>query len=226
MNKKSPYNVKKIADLYGAEFKRYGYNLASLMIPKGASDARVKAKFDIGNLENTKILDVGCGFGHMLDYLNAWNIKAQYTGIDIFTPFVEIARQRHPEADFRTLNILEEKIGETWDWVFLIGAFNVAPENARWWSYVQEMLRRMFALCTRGVAVDFLSSYVDFQKEKAFHAKPEKVFSFAKTLTRRVALRHDYMAYEFTLYLYKDQALTKNHIFANFKKTVPPEPKL
>ena len=47
------------------------------MIPKGASDARFKTKFDIGDLENTRVLDVGCGFGHMLDYLNAWNIRAQ-----------------------------------------------------------------------------------------------------------------------------------------------------
>jgi hypothetical protein len=88
------------------------------------------------------------------------------------------------------------------------------------------MIKRMYDICRQGVAVDFLSSYVDFQKEKAYHAQPEKVFSFAKTLTRRAALRHDYMAYEFTLYLYKDQALTNNHIFANYKKTVPPEPKL
>ncbi len=108
MSKNSIYDIKKIAALYGEEFKKYGYSLTSLMIPKGASDARFKTKFDIGKLDDTRILDVGCGFGHMLDYLKAWDIRAQYTGIDIFPPFIEIAKQRHPGADFRVLNILEQ----------------------------------------------------------------------------------------------------------------------
>ena len=226
MSKNSIVDIKKVAELYGDEFKKYGYSLASIMIPKGASDARFKTKFDIGDMENTKVLDVGCGFGHMLDYLNAWNNRAHYTGIDIFPPFIEIAKQRHPGADFRILNILEDSIDETWDWVFLVGAFNVAPEKIDWWSYIQKMLQRMFDLCTQGIAIDFLSSYVDFQKEKAFHASPEEVFSFAKTLTKRVTLRHDYMAYEFTVYLYKDQAVTSNNIFMDFKKKILPEPKI
>ena len=226
MSKKTIYDIQKIAALYGAEFEKYGYSLTSLMIPKGASDARFKTKFDIGKLDNTRILDVGCGFGHMLDYLRAWDINVRYTGIDIFPPFIEIAKQRHPGADFRVLNILDQHPEERWDWVFLVGAFNVAPEKVNWWSYIQKMIQRMFDLCTQGIAIDFLSSYVDFQKEKAFHAHPEKVFSFAKTLTKRVSLRHDYMAYEFTVYLYKDQAVTNNNIFIDFKKQILPEPKI
>jgi SAM-dependent methyltransferase len=226
MEKKSSYEVTGIAKLYGEEFQKYGYSLASIMIPKGASDARFKAKFDIGILDNTRVLDVGCGFGHMLDYLNAWNIKAHYTGIDIFPPFIEIAKQRHPKADFRLMNILEDAPDETWDWVFLVGAFNVAPKNARWWPYVQEMIKQMFGLCRRGVAVDFLSSYVDFKKANAFHAHPEKVFTFAKQLSRRVTLRHDYMAYEFTIYIYKEQILTDNNIFLDFKGNILPGPNI
>ena len=129
-----------IANIYDKEFKKYGYSLASLMVPKGAQDARFKAKFDIGILNNTKILDVGCGFGHMLDYLQSWNINAQYTGIDICPAFIELAKQRHPDADFRLLNILYDDIDEKWDWAFLVGAFNVAPEKDRWWQCVQEMI--------------------------------------------------------------------------------------
>ena len=223
---KTKYDIESIDHAYHEEFKKYGYSLASIMIPKGASDARFKVKFDIGDLTNCRVLDVGCGFGHMMDYLQAWGINAQYTGVDICPAFIEIAKKRHPEVDFRLLNILDSDIEEKWDWVFLVGAFNVAPKKQRWWPYVQEMIKRMYDLCTEGVAVDFLSSYVDFQKEKSFHAKPEKVFSFGKTLTRRVVLRHDYMAYEFTLYLYKNQTLTKNHIFTDFKKAVPPEPEI
>lgn len=218
--------VSQAAQLYNEEFKKYGNSLDSIMIPKGAQDARFKVKFDIGDLQNTRILDVGCGFGHMLDYLIAWDIDARYTGIDICPDFIEIAKQRHPDADFRVLNILEEDTQEAWDWIFLVGAFNVTQNKHRWWPYVQAMMKRIYQLCSRGVAVDFLSSYVDYQKVNAFHVRPEKVFSFAESLTRRVAIRHDYMAYEFTVYLYRDQTVTYNNCFSDFKKGVPPEPSI
>lgn len=216
--------VDQVAVVFQDEFKKYGYSLDSLMWNKGTQDAHFKVKFDIGNLNKTRILDVGCGFGHMLDYLQAWNIDAQYTGVDICPEFIDVARQRHPKADFRLLNILETDIEETWDWVFLVGAFNYSTTDARlWWHYVQRMMKRMYDLCSQGVAADFLSSYVDFKKENAFHIRPENVFSFAKTITRRVALRHDYMPYDFTVYLYRNQELTANNIFLDYKKGLPPE---
>jgi len=220
------FAVQKVAQVFQMEFNEYGYSLDSVMCPKGAQDAYFKSKFDIGNLKNTRILDVGCGFGHMLDYLHAWNIQAQYTGIDICPEFIDAARQRHPTADFRLLNILDAEINETWDWVFLVGALNYATEMPLWWRYVKKMITRMYELCTQGVAADFLSSYVDFQKQNAFHVRPERVFSFAKTITKRVALRHDYMPYTFTVYLYRNQELTDNNIFMDYKKKLLPEIRL
>jgi len=214
-------NITKVTKFYRNEFKKYGYSLASLDMPKGGQAARFKTKFEIGHLDNTRVLDVGCGFGHMLDYMKAWGINAQYTGIDICPDFIEIAKQRHPDADFRLLNILDNNPEETWDWVFLVGALNIAPLKDHWWDFIKEMLERMFDLCTQGVAVDFLSTYVDFQKQNAFHVSPEGIFSFAKTLTKRVALRHDYMAYEFTIYLYRNQSVTSNHIFIEYRKELP-----
>jgi len=219
--------VDQVASVFQKEFRKYGYGLDALMWNKGTQDAHFKVKFDIGTLTGSKILDVGCGFGHMLDYLQAWNINASYTGIDICPEFIDIARQRHPGADFRLLNILEADIGEVWDWVFLVGAFNYATTGSRrWWGYVQKMLRRMYELCSQGVAADFLSTYVDFQKQNAFHVRPERVFAYSKTITRRVALRHDYMPYDFTVYLYRSQDVTANNIFLDYKKNLPPEIKV
>ncbi len=218
--------VQKVAQVFQDEFNKYGYSRESVMYPKGGQAPHFHVKFEIGDLQDTRILDVGCGFGHMLDYLQALGIRAQYTGIDICPEFIDTARQRHPGADFRLLNILDIGASETWDWVFLVGSLNYATDRKVWWQYVKKTVKRMYALCTRGVAVDFLSSYVDFQKEHSFHVKPEMVFSFAKSLTRRVALRHDYAGYNFTLFLYRDQELTSNSIFVDYKKKLPPEPNL
>ena len=174
--------TKAMTEYYRDLYKKHGYCLDTLGTPKGGEDARFKSKFDIGILDNTKILDVGCGFGHMLDYLKAWGIKSHYTGIDICPEMIETAKKRHPEADFRLLNILTDSIEEKWDWVFSVGVFNDTRNNKQWYEYVQAMIEKMFFLSTRGAAFDFLSTYVDYQKEHAFHASTELIFAFAKTL--------------------------------------------
>ena len=61
-----------------------------------------------------------------------------------------------------------------------------------------------FNACSEGFAIDMLTSYVDYKEEHLYYYSPEQLFSYAKTLTKRVALRHDYPAYEFALLLHKD----------------------
>ena len=49
-----------------------------------------------------------------------------------------------------------------------------------------------------------LSSHVNYQEEHLYYFSPERLFSFAKSLTRFVQVRHDYLPFDFTLYLYKE----------------------
>ena len=59
-----------------------------------------KSVFDrIGVSRGTRLLDVGCGAG--LAALLAAQLGAQVSGIDAAPAFVEIARERVPEGDFR-----------------------------------------------------------------------------------------------------------------------------
>ena len=71
-------------------------------------------------------------------------------------------------------------------------------------AVVCRALEKAYGLCRSGVAVDFLSSHVDFRERRLFYYDPALVFKFAKKLTKRVTLRHDYPLYEFCVYLYKD----------------------
>jgi hypothetical protein len=49
-----------------------------------------------------------------------------------------------------------------------------------------------------------MTAYVDFQEPRLFYYHPEEIFRYAKSLTKRVTLRHDYPAYEFAIFLYQD----------------------
>ena len=66
------------------------------------------------------------------------------------------------------------------------------------------MLSRMFALSKEAVSVNFLSTHVDFQNTRNFHYDPSEMLAFAKTLTKWVALYHDYPLWEFTLQMRRE----------------------
>ncbi len=147
------------------------------------------------------------------------NIKVQYTGIDIVESLVQAAQNVHPHGRFLVGDIICENLDERWDYVVFSGTCNVIPtgfSREMQWQFVQIMLTRMLELSKKGVAADFQSSYVDFQQAEAFHVDPADIFRFCKTLSRRIVLRHDYMPYEFAVYLYKDDALTTNNVFKDF----------
>ena len=185
---------------------------------KGGQEARFRAKFEIGIEDGDSILDVGCGFADMYAYLVHYNFACNYTGIDLCEAFLQVCREKYPRIDVRHLNLLDYTGDEKWDWCFLVGTFNIRFSDGSNWSFVQQMLRKMFAHCNKGMAADFLSNYVDFKKEMSYHQDVRQVFDFAKTLSKRVALRHDYMPYEFTLYVYKTDAVDAESVFSDYQK--------
>jgi 2-polyprenyl-3-methyl-5-hydroxy-6-metoxy-1,4-benzoquinol methylase len=168
---------------------------------------------EIGNLNGCSVLDVGCGFGDLCGFLIKRGIKVKYTGYDINPKFIRIAKETYPNVRFEVRDIEECEIKNKFDWVFASGVFEfklLAP-------YVKKMIRKMFEACKRGVAVDFMSSYVDFKTEDNYFASPEKMFSFCKTLSRRVVLRHDYMPFEFCVYVYKNDRIDERNVFVGFE---------
>lgn len=61
------------------------------------------------------------------------------------------------------------------------------------------LIDRARELATRGVAANFLTSYVSFERPHNFHHSPQDLFTLGHDLTPWVCLRHDYPLWEFTL---------------------------
>ena len=166
----------------------------------------------IGDLNNRSVLDVGCGFGDFYDFLKGKGINMRYNGYDISAKLIEIARQKHPEGAFEVKDILEEEDHEKFDYVVSSGILNARLSDNE--GFVRRMLKRCFERCHTGVAVNMMSNYVDYKQEDLYYYSPEEIFVFCKTLTKRVTLRHDYMPFEFTVYLYKDDNIDGRNIFS------------
>jgi SAM-dependent methyltransferase len=176
---------------------------------RDSQERRFAALLGIGDLRGRRVLDFGCGTGHLASYLAARGIEVSYTGVDLVEELLEAGRQKHPHQRFCQFVRIR---GERFDYVLISGVFNNKQPDNR--GFYRETVRTCFAMADVGMAFNMMSHYVDFYDPELFYEKPEEVFRFAKTeLTPYVALRNDYevkpgvIPFEFAVYLYKRAAL-------------------
>ncbi|MFH1541879.1 MAG: class I SAM-dependent methyltransferase [bacterium] len=161
------------------------------------------------------LLDVGCGFGDLFDFLRSQKLLAShnisYLGYDISDKILAVAKKNYPDAKFEHKDLLLETDVPHVDFIFASGIFNirVLPKDEHH-NFVKEMLQRMYELANYGVAVNFLSEngvsisdIDDLNSGRYFCFKVEDLAEFSRALTNRFIIRHDYHQGDFTLYLLK-----------------------
>ena len=205
---------KAILNHYTDLYKKFGDHPGSLGWPKGKQEIRFQTMSEIGNLNNSSILDVGCGFGDFYGFLKYKKINAKYLGIDILPEFIEIGKKIYPRAQLQVRDFQSKKFKQRFDWVFFSG-ISVGVN----YKIIQKIMNEMFKICKNGIALNFVGGILDYKSKDIFYSKPEKIYSLSTTLSHRVSLRHDYMPFEFTIYIYKDNSKTDNLVFKNYLKT-------
>ena len=201
----NPDDKKRLIERYNERLQKFGASFEALN--SGTEDRR-RLRFDIltqiGIASGDSVLDLGCGFGDYLLYCRQRSLDVRYTGIDINPLMIEKAKERLPGVEFFVKDLQIDAI-EPHDYVVSTSCFNLKLKNEDNYAYLEEILRRCYAIARKGVAVDLLTDYVDFRGvPEAFHYSPERIFSIAKKITKRTCLRHDYPLFEFCIYLYPD----------------------
>lgn len=152
---------------------------------------------------DASIGDYGCGYGAFLDYLRSRGHTGAYLGFDAAPTMVAAAAAGHPD------DVCARFVGaraelELSDVTVASGIFNVrldVPDD-RWREYMQETIRDIASVSRCGFAFNALTSYSDIDRRRGdlYYADPREVFDYCMRLwPRRVALRHDYELYEFTI---------------------------
>src|SRR3989304_5121800 len=127
------------------------------------------------NLKDKHILDVGCGIGMFYEYLKSLPTQiASYTGLDIVEPFLEYDRAQYPEARFDKVDIFLDPLDAyTPDVVFMSQVFNNKYHGADNEEIAKEAIRRFFSIAQVGIAIDFMTSYVDYNEAGLHYFSPE-----------------------------------------------------
>lgn len=149
------------------------------------------------------ILDYGCGFGSLIEFLSSKNYVFEYTGFDISNEMLIHGRKSFPE--FRFVNQIDEG---NFDFTIANGIFNVKLDtsNEDWKKYIFQTLDEINTFSKRGFSFNVLSSYSDqeYMQDYLFYADPLEIFDYCKlNFSKNVSLIHDYNLYEFTILVKK-----------------------
>lgn len=193
-------DIKKAAQLYNSRFEKHGRNIKTVGWGSESSQClRFEALFKGIDPKGKTILDVGCGLGGLIPYLEKYtNGDFNYIGIDIAEKLITDARTIYgnESRDFISGDIFSLKIPKV-DIAVLSGALSFKTIGIE--EYAHETMKKMFELSREATCLNFLTTYVDFELDKNQHYKPETVYTWAKHLSKNVNLIDDYPLYEFTI---------------------------
>lgn len=151
------------------------------------------------------ILDFGCGYGALADYLRTQGFHGNYTGYDLLPLSVEHARKIHRKWKSCVFTTTTTELLPS-DYTFASGIFNVRREvdTGRWSVYVRETLRKMATLCIRGFAFNMLPpvSSPALLKAELYYEDPEHMAALCKReFAGDVSVVQNYGLHDFTVHV-------------------------
>lgn len=179
-----------------------------------AADAATRYEVMLGILpanrsRPVRLLDFGCGAAHLLDHMLATGVDGvEYTGLDLSPRYLELCRDKHPSATFLELDVLAEpgRLPE-FDYAVLNGVFTEKREltHDQMFAHLRAVVREVFAATRHGLALNVMSSHVDWERDDLFHLPIDDLVAFLTAdVSRHVVVRSDYGLYEYTTYVHRE----------------------
>lgn len=203
-------NLEPVKSYFGKRIEEFGAS------PRGVdwnSDASQNVRFDqllkvIEGDQHFTILDYGCGYGALADYLVEKGFDADYYGYDIVESAIELARKLHIGKPRRTFVAASTEL-TVCDYTVASGVFNVRGKQSfkDWTNYVIGILHHFNSLSRMGFASNFLTKYSDADRMRSdlYYADPLYLFDYCKrNFSKNIALLHDYRIYDFTIIVRRD----------------------
>jgi SAM-dependent methyltransferase len=189
---------------YRDHVRAYGYGYKALGFGRRSSqEKRFAAMLELGSFHGRRLLDVGCGFGDFLAYLNARGVHPVYTGLDICPPMIDRCNKRFTGSDARFLvdDALTYAPEQSFDYVVASGIFGYAAKGMR--ERLRPVVEHLFSLASIGLAVNFLSGATPRRTAGRLYVYPWDVLQLALGMTPAARLDHTYLPNDFTLCMYQ-----------------------
>lgn len=199
-----PYSKDKLISFYNFHLQKFGDRPEALRWTPQGQLKRYRMLADIApaeELNNSTVLDYGCGTGDFYRFLKRRDINVKYTGVDINQNFIDLARKKYPECTFRVMNADDDQFEGFYDYIFICGVFNLNVPGVD--HDMKNAMSALFRHCNKGMALSALSSHTPIKDPELHFTSPEDMLKFSiEQLSPSVALRHDRIQNDFMLYVY------------------------
>ncbi|UCC53611.1 MAG: class I SAM-dependent methyltransferase [Anaerolineaceae bacterium] len=204
-------NYMKIIEHYERCLERYGDSHLGVDWPNKRDVAtRYRVMLDVIRERGTnkiRLLDFGCGASHLYEYVLRHKLShIMYSGLDISRDFIDLSRSKFPSVPFYCLDVLDSEVQlPEFDYVVMNGVFTEkrSLERDEMMNYFERLVGKVFALASRGITFNVMSSHVDWEREDLFHLPLDALAAFlTQNISRHFVIRNDYGLYEYTVYVY------------------------
>lgn len=197
-----PYSKEHLLSFYNFHLKKFGDRPEALRWTPQGQIRRYHTLIEIAaDLAGSIVLDYGCGTGDFYRFLKRQGITVTYTGVDINGNFIDIAKRKCPECTFRVMSIDEDRLEGYYDYIFICGVFNLRVPGVT--DDLKNALVGLFKHCNKGLALNALSSHTPVKDTELNYTSPEEMVRFSlENLSPYLALRHDRIQNDFTLFVY------------------------
>jgi cyclopropane fatty-acyl-phospholipid synthase-like methyltransferase len=167
---------------------------------------RLNKIIEIGNLNNSSVLDIGCGLGAFYGFLKEKNINIDYYGFDVSEKMIGSVKKIYPEiaSKFLLHDILTEETIEEFDYTVSIGSINLFLDEKTNYGMVFRMLEKMYKHSKIGFAFSMTSSLSRKKNNDTFYYDPKKIIDHVSTFCNNFRLDHSYLPHDLTVFGYKD----------------------
>lgn len=191
--------------------------------PRGADlEARFEAHLDIlgraqKGPERPILLDLGCGPGLLLDYLQfTGRLEAiDYRGIDMSPLMIASARERWPNQTFEVRDILADPLPPgSVDVVIMNGVITNRRDipRERFVTMAEELVAAAFRTARLGISFNAMNSHVNFARDDRFQWGFDELAAFLRReVTPHFAFRADYGLNDFTTYAWHDPCKARDY---------------
>lgn len=158
----------------------------------------------------TVLCDFACGTAALLSRIKERNIQhVEYVGVDRSPLALDFARKKFPDARFHQVDTADAQCdlsGIACDYLCINGLFTAKFEVSHdaMWHFFESTIRRLWPCVRHGLAVNVMSTIVDWERDDLFHVPMDQSARLLHSLVgRHVMIRADYGAYEYTIYGFK-----------------------
>lgn len=202
--------LRDVADYYSDKIRQHGASPAGVDWRDTASQRlRFAQLMRVTSTSDASVVDLGCGYGALLEHLRATGHIGLYHGIDISSEMIAAARIVHASDHLAHFSV-GTRPEVSGDFALASGIFNVrlGCTDAEWRDHMEATITLLDQAGTSGFAFNCLTSYSDADRMRPdlYYADPTYFFNLCKQrYSRNVALLHDYDLYEFTILVRKQK---------------------